>query len=82
MLNRPKIINVIPHNDYTLDIELSDHQRLKLNMAKFLTSPAYKKLINLALFLSVKHDHRIIYWDDVHDMHIDQILYFANKQVS
>ena len=37
-----------------------------------------EKLENLAFFLSVKYDHRIIYWDDTHDMHIDQILYFAN----
>jgi hypothetical protein len=79
MLNRPKIISVIPHNDYTLDIELSDHQHLKLNMTAFLTSPAHKKLSNLAFFLSVKYDHRMIYWDDTHDMHIDQILYFANN---
>jgi hypothetical protein len=77
MLNRPKIIEVTPHNDYTLDITLSDKRHLKLSMKQFLDSPAYKKLSQIGFFLSVKHDFRLIYWDDSHDMHIDQILSFG-----
>jgi hypothetical protein len=79
MLNRPKIVDVIPHQDYTLDITLSDGRKLKLNVQQFLSSPAYKKLSQVGFFLSVKHDHRLIYWDDMHDMHIDQILDFAKE---
>jgi hypothetical protein len=77
MLNKPKIINITPHNDYTLDIKLSNQRCLKLDMTKFLTTPAYKKLQDLKFFLTVKHNQRMIYWDDMHDMHIDQILFFA-----
>ncbi len=77
MLNRPKIIKVVAHKDFTLDILLSDKRHLKLNMQRFLSSPAYKKLNQISFFLSVKHDSRIIFWDDMHDMHIDQILSFS-----
>lgn len=80
MPDRPKIIIAIPHNNYTIDIELSDKRHLTLDMSKFLTAPAYKKLSNIGFFLSLKHDYRLIYWDDIHDMHIDQILQFANQQ--
>jgi hypothetical protein len=79
MLNRPKIIKVIPYQNYTLDIKLSDNRVLKLDMHKFLESPAYRKLAHLGLFLSVKHDNRLIYWDDRLDMHIDQIITFAQE---
>lgn len=72
-----KIIEVIPHKDYTLDIRLSDGRHLKLDMSKFLDCPAYKQLAQMGFFLSVKHDSRMIYWDDMHDMHIDQIIDFS-----
>ena len=77
MLDRPKILEVIPHSDYMLDIFLSDNKRLRLDMGKFLSAPAYKKLSDVGYFLSVKHDSRLIYWDDQHDMHIDQIIAFG-----
>lgn len=79
MLDRPKILEVIPHQDYKLDIKLSDGRTLKLDMQKFLDCPAYRKLAQVGFFLSVKHDNRLIYWDDAHDMHIDQILAFAQQ---
>ncbi len=79
MLDRPKIEEVIPLSDYTLDIKLSDNRKLKLNMQELLKSPAYQKLSHIGLFLSVKHDDRLIYWDDMHDMHIDQIVTFADE---
>lgn len=80
MLNRPKIVTAIPHNNYIIDIELSDKRHLTLDMTSFLAAPAYKKLSNVGFFLSLKHDYRLIYWDDMHDMHIDQILQFATQQ--
>lgn len=79
MLNRTKILEVIPHKDFSLDITLSDHRHLSLDMKSFLQSPAYKKLSHIGFFLSVKHDYRLIYWDESHDMHIDQILSFAKE---
>ncbi|MBP9743687.1 MAG: DUF2442 domain-containing protein [Burkholderiales bacterium] len=50
MLNRPQIIIAIPHNNYTIDIELSDKRHLTLDMSKFLSAPAYKKLSNIGFF--------------------------------
>lgn len=79
MLNQLKIAEVIPHRDFSLEIILSDQRHLLLNMSKFLSSSAYKKLANLNFFLSVRHDHRLIYWDESHDMHIDQILHFSKE---
>lgn len=79
MLDRPKIIKVTPHQNYTLDIKLSDGKKLKLDMQRFLNCQAYKRLAQIGFFLSVKHDSRLIYWDDMHDMHIDQILAFSEK---
>ena len=80
MLDRPKIVMIAPHPDYTLDIDLSDHQNLTLDMKPFLSAPFYQKLSNQGFFLSVKHDYRTIYWDDMHDMHIDQILSFSQTR--
>lgn len=79
MLNRPKIMEVLPHPDYTLDIKLSDNRCLRLDMKKFIEYPAYRKLAQLGFFLAVKHDARLVYWDDMHDMHIDQILNFSTE---
>ncbi|MFI0347560.1 MAG: DUF2442 domain-containing protein [Chthoniobacterales bacterium] len=79
MLNRPKIIDVIPREDVSLDINLSDGRHLWLNMKTFVSSPAYEKLSHVGFFSSVKHDQRLIYWDESHDMHIDQILDFAEE---
>lgn len=80
MLDRPKILEVSPHRNYSLDIKLSDGRTLKLNMQKFLDCHAYRKLAQVGFFLSVKHDTRLIYWGDMHDMHIDQILAFAQNE--
>lgn len=77
MLNRPKILHVLPNNDFTLDIKLSDNRELKLNMKPLIEAPFYHRLSNLRLFLSIKHDSRLIYWDDMLDMNIDQILKFS-----
>lgn len=76
MLDRPKLTEVIAHSDYTLDICV-DNRWLRLDMKRFLQYPAYKKLESVGYFLSVKHDNRMLYWDDMHDMHIDQILGFS-----
>ncbi len=76
MLDRPKIIEVFPRPDYSLDIKLSDNRLLRLDMKKFLAYPAYRKLAQIGFFLAVKHDARLLYWDD---MHIDQILKFATE---
>lgn len=77
MLKRPKILQVIPRNDFTLDIQLSDNRELKLDMKPLIEAPFYQRLSNLGLFLSIKHDNRLIYWNDMLDMHIDQILKFS-----
>lgn len=71
------ITKVIPHKDLTLDVELSNNQHLMLNMTKLVKFPFYKKLTNLALFMQVKCDDDIIFWNDEIDMHIDQVLQFA-----
>lgn len=75
MLDRPRIITVSPHSDYTLDIKLSDDRCLVL-MKKFIEYPAYRKLAQISFFLAVKHNARLLYWDD---MHIDQILNFSTE---
>lgn len=77
MLDRPKIVQVLAFSAYILHIQLSDDRWLKLDMKKFLQSPAYRKLENIGYFFSVKYDNHLLYWDDMHDMHIDQILHFS-----
>ena len=44
------ILEVVPHEDFSLDITLSDHRHLCLNMQRFLESPAYQKLSHLGFF--------------------------------
>jgi len=77
MLEPPKIIKVLAFHDYLLHIQLSDNRWLELDMKIFLQYPAYRKLENKGYFFSVKYDNNLIYWDDMHDMHIDQILHFS-----
>ena len=77
MLNQPIILKVIPHRDFSLNLKLSDSRELKLDMLPLIKYPCYRKLSNLGLFFQVKCDDDIIYWDDMHDMHIDQILEFG-----
>lgn len=79
MLDEPKIIKAKSNRDHIIDIELSDQRKLKLDMKPFLEYPCYKKLNNLAFFFAVKHNRNQIYWDDMHDMHIDQILQFSKE---
>jgi hypothetical protein len=56
------------------------HHQLKLDMQKFLSASVYQKLANIGFFLSVKYDARTIYWDNMRDVHIDQILGFGHIQ--
>ena len=50
MFNRAKIITVVPHQDFSLEITLSDHRHLWLSMKRFLKSAAYKKLSDIGFF--------------------------------
>lgn len=77
MLNHPEIIKVLAHKNYSLDIYLSDNRHVKLDMTPLIKYPCYRKLASTSFFSKVRCDGDIIYWDDMHDMHIDQILKFA-----
>jgi len=77
MLDKPKIIKVLAFHDYLLHIQLSDNRWLRLDMKNFLQYPAYRKLENIGYFCLVKYDDDLLYWDNMHDMHIDQILHFS-----
>ena len=90
--NRPNLISCRINTKYNRNTisfqrcQVLDHlkgkiQKGRLTLKKYFNElkDAYKKLNELGFFLSVKHDYRIIYWDDMHDMHIDQILTFATK---
>ncbi len=77
MLKPIKIVKALAFHDYSLHIQLSDNRWLKLEMKNFLQYPAYRKLENINYFFLVKYDDDLLYWNDMHDMHIDQILHFS-----
>ncbi|MCC2624564.1 MAG: hypothetical protein K0R14_437 [Burkholderiales bacterium] len=61
------IIGVEAHNDFTIDLMLSNGKKFIFDMKKYFQFPAFKKLQQLSFFKKVKFNGEVLYWDDMHD---------------
>ncbi len=77
LINDPKIVSIMVINDHTLNIKLNNQATVELEMSDLMKYSGYAKLHNKFFFNSVKFEDDMIYWDDMHDMHIHQILEFG-----
>ncbi len=77
LINDPKIISVKIINDHALNIKLNNHATVELEMLDLMKYPGYSRLHDRNFFNNVKFEDDMIYWDDMHDMHIHQILEFG-----
>lgn len=62
-----EIITITPHNDFTIDIELSNNKSFVFDIKPYLNGSGLKKLTNIAFFKQVKFKDDMLYWDDMHD---------------
>lgn len=81
LVNDPSIINVHVINDHALSVELDNHYIVELDLTELMKYSGYSKLRDRAFFNKVNYEQDMIYWDDMHDMHIHQILKFGKVLV-
>jgi hypothetical protein len=70
----PKIINLKVSDDYSLNIFLDDGTDFKFDFTPLLKLTCYQELNNLALFKCAKYKFFMVYWHDMLDIHLDQMI--------
>lgn len=70
----PKIKNIIILEDYLIHIYLEDGFDFIFDFKACLVYPCIKELNDLTLFKCAKFHMRMVYWDDKHDIHLDQMI--------
>ncbi|MBK5247722.1 MAG: DUF2442 domain-containing protein [Peptostreptococcaceae bacterium] len=71
----PKIVNVIPKDDYILEIELSNNHKIIYDMKPRLKGVRFCKLIDIKRFKEVRIENgNIIVWDSLCQITIDEII--------
>lgn len=61
------IIEIHPHDDFTIDLILSNGSSFTLDMKQYFQYPIFKKLQQLSFFKKVKFKGEMLFWDDMHD---------------
>lgn len=61
------ISNIIPKDDFTIDILLSNQKHYLFDLKKYFHLPFTKKMQELSFFKQAKFHGERIYWDDMHD---------------
>jgi len=71
----PKIINVVPNDDYTLLIELNNMHKIVYDMRPRLQSLRFCELQDLSKFkaVEVEYDNTLV-WDSLCQITIDEII--------
>ena len=72
MLAKIKNIQLLP--DYRIHIYLEDGFDFVFDFTDYLDYQCNKELKNFNLFKQAKFKLRMIYWDDNHDIHLDQMI--------
>jgi hypothetical protein len=70
----PKIVKLELLDDYQIHIYLEDGFDFVFNFKPCLDYPCNKELRDISLFKRAKFHMRMIYWDDMHDIHLDQMI--------
>lgn len=71
----PKIVSVVPKNDYTLLIELNNQHKIIYNMRPRLQTSRFCGLTDLSRFKAVRVEHEnTLVWDNLCQITIDEII--------
>lgn len=76
----PRILNVTPHRNHTLEIELGNSHLIVCDMRPRLKTTRFCSLINLEKFLKVQvQDGNTLVWDSLCQITIDEILEMLDR---
>jgi len=68
MLNPTLTIKSIQaHDDFTVDIQMSNGKEFQFDIKPYLKGIGLKKLRDIIFFKQVKFSGEVLYWDDKHD---------------
>ena len=70
----PKITKAEALENYQLHIYLDDGFDFIFDFKPCLSYPCNKALHDVKLYNRVKYGLRMVYWDDMHDIHLDQMI--------
>lgn len=75
MVYMPKIINVVPHDDFTLTIELNNHHKIIYDMKPRLQAVRFYELGDINKFKAIKiENENTLVWDSLQQITIDEII--------
>ena len=70
-----RIIKVVPHNDHTITIELSNNHRIIYDMRPRLNTIRFRKLADIETFLVVRlENENTLVWNNLCLITIDEII--------
>lgn len=76
----PKIVNVIPNDDYTLAITLKNHHQIIYDMRPRLQAVRFSGLEDLERFRAVRVEHEnTLVWDKLCQLTIDEIIEMVGR---
>lgn len=70
----PKIRNISILDEHQIHIYLDDGFDFIFDFKPCLAYPCNKELLDMRFFKRAKFHMRMIYWDDKHDIHLDQMI--------
>lgn len=71
----PRIIKVVPHDDHTFTLELSNNHRIIYDMRPRLQTTRFCELADLKKFLAVRVEHEnTLIWNNLCQITIDEIM--------
>lgn len=75
-----RIIKVVPHDDHTLTIELSNNHRIIYDLRNRLQTTRFCKLANIEKFLAVRlENENTLVWDNLCQLTIDEIISMVER---
>lgn len=66
-MQKLKILEINVHDDFTIDILLTNGKSFVFDIKPYLIGDGLKKLRQLSFFKQVKFVDDMLYWDDMHD---------------
>jgi hypothetical protein len=75
-----RIIKVVPHDDHTLTLELSNNHRIIYDMRARLQTTRFCKLADIGKFLAVRlENENTLVWDNLCQLTIDEIISMVER---
>jgi hypothetical protein len=66
-MNNISIASIIAHDNFTIDIQLSNGKNFLFDIKPYLVGEGLKKLRQISFFKQAKFRGEVLYWDDMHD---------------